>query len=493
MSTFGHPAGAPDFTWVPVPLLLNKQVRLVPQPMLLPHLYFESLFKHKKDLWEQTVEGRDPAGPLDFWQNMKDTAFVKNHPHLSRAHWSQTIPVGLHGDGGGFYKHESLFVFAWNSLLGTGTTASKRFVLTVIRKNQMAPGTLDALFKVFAWSFNALLSGISPEQNWEGVSMSGGGQWLANKWRGALVQVRGDWEFHCQIFQLPKWSHAGNMCWMCNAHSEGPLKYTACGADAAWRATRRTHESYLMELAAAERPVPVLLDRVKGLRLDCIMIDMLHTVDQGFASHVIGNILWECVCMHAWGPTTQEGNVERLMDEMKQWYKESKTGKTKIQGKLSIERLKTSKQWPKLKAKAAATRHLARFALQLAEKHLPQLQIMLAQMLCRFYKIVDAEAMFMSAEAKAELPGLGRRLCEVYSILSAQAVDRGVRAYKMSPKVHLFLHVCEWQAVESGNPRFYWVYADEDLVGQMIEVGRSCHPATVNITALIKWLLLAFD
>ena len=77
MSTFGHPAGAPDFTWVPVPPLLNKQVRLVPQPMLLPHLYFESLFKHKKDLWEQTVEGRDPAGPLDFWQTMRDTPFVK--------------------------------------------------------------------------------------------------------------------------------------------------------------------------------------------------------------------------------------------------------------------------------------------------------------------------------------------------------------------------------------------------------------------------------
>jgi hypothetical protein len=46
--------------------------------------------------------------------------------------------------------------------------------------------------------------------------------------------------------------------------------------------------------------------------------------------------------------------------------------------------------------------------------------------------------------------------------------------------------------VELGNPKFYWVYADEDLVGQMIEVSRSCHPTTVAATAMYKWLLLAF-
>ena len=61
------------------------------------------------------------------------------------------------------------------------------------------------------------------------------------------------------------------------------------------------------------------------------------------------------------------------------------------------------------------------------------------------------------------------------------------------PKAHLFQHLCEWQAVELGNPKFYWVYADEDLVGHMIEVGRSCHPTTVATTALFEWLLLAFD
>ena len=92
LSIFGRPAGAPPFTWVQVPLLINKKERLVPQPMLLPHLYFQSLFHHRHELWKATVEGVDAAGALRFWQNMRETAFVKQHPHLAEANWSAAIP-----------------------------------------------------------------------------------------------------------------------------------------------------------------------------------------------------------------------------------------------------------------------------------------------------------------------------------------------------------------------------------------------------------------
>ena len=40
------------------------------------------------------------------------------------------------------------------------------------------------------------------------------------------------------------------------------------------------------------RPQPTLLAEVTGLRLEQIMIDILHTVDQGVSAHIIGNILW---------------------------------------------------------------------------------------------------------------------------------------------------------------------------------------------------------
>ena len=58
----------------------------------------------------------------------------------------------------------------------------------------------------------------------------------------------------------------------------------------------------------------------------------------------------------------------------------------------------------------------------------------------------------------------------------------------MSPKVHLWEHVCEVQAVLYGNPRYYWCYADEDLVGHLIEIAETCHPMTLAISVLFKWL-----
>ena len=100
--------------------------------------------------------------------------------------------------------------------------------------------------------------------------------------------------------------------------------------------------------------------------------------------------------------------------------------------------------------------------------------------------------MFLSETAKRNLPEVGFRLCMLYSDLSAEAKDNDIKALKFSPKHHLFLHLCEWQGPVSGNPKFYWVYADEDMVGHMIEVAHSCHPATMASVGLFKWRLLAF-
>ena len=185
--------------------------------------------------------------------------------------------------------------------------------------------------------------------------------------------------------------------------------------------------------------------------------------------------------------------MERLIDEMKAYYRRNKHIDSKFQGKLTMDRIRTSNDWPKLKGKAAATRRLALFALELAQKHCGRAEIAVCTLPVRFYDILRTEQQFLSPGAKAEIPVLGRRLCEMYCVLSKQAFDARQRKWKMNPKLHLFLHLAEWQAVELGNPKLYWVYADEDLVGQMIEVSRSCHPSTVAATALYKWLLLAFS
>ena len=94
--------------------------------------------------------------------------------------------------------------------------------------------------------------------------------------------------------------------------------------------------------------------------------------------------------------------------------------------------------------------------------------------------------MFVSAGVRRDLPKLGRTLSVLYASLSEEALSKGEKMWKLSPKRHLFLNLCEWQAVEYGNPRYYRTYADEDLVGLLVEVSKTCHPATLAGSFLFK-------
>ena len=149
--------------------------------------------------------------------------------------------------------------------------------------------------------------------------------------------------------------------------------------------------------------------------------------------------------------------------------------------------------WPKLKCKAAAARHSAPFALMVAQQHLGRRVVAMCQLLCEVYQLIDVQGLFSDEAAKTRLPSLGRRLCGLYAQEANEAFLAGHRAWKMTPKVSLFLHLCEWQGPSAGNPRFYWTYADEDLVGTMIEVAQSCHWSTMATTATVKWLVMAFE
>ena len=82
----------------------------------------------------------------------------------------------------------------------------------------------------------------------------------------------------------------------------------------------------------------------------------------------------------------------------------------------------------------------------------------------------------------------------LYSQLSIAALNARQKAWNITTSIHAFLELCELQVPDTGlNPRFYWTYADEDLVGTMVEVAEACHPKTVAATSMAKWGVLYFD
>ena len=103
---------------------------------------------------------------------------------MSRADWARSIPFGIHGDGGKYSHQDNLFVIDMSSLLGAGATSLQRFLITTIRKAELVDDTLDSIFAIAAWSFNAMLTGLSPSMDWQGRKVVGKPRYLADGNRG---------------------------------------------------------------------------------------------------------------------------------------------------------------------------------------------------------------------------------------------------------------------------------------------------------------------
>ena len=92
------------------------------------------------------------------------------------------------------------------------------------------------------------------------------------------------------------------------------------------------HEAYINFLRAAGLAVPALLALAVGFRHDCVMVDVLHTVDLGVASHVIANVMWHvAVLKKAFGGATQEQQIQKMYAHMQAWYSRTKA-KRKVHG-----------------------------------------------------------------------------------------------------------------------------------------------------------------
>ena len=93
---------------------------------------------------------------------MRQSEYVTKHPKLLPANFDSTVALGFHGDAGAFNKNDGLLVLSWNSLLGWGNTRRKRFVFSFIRKSDYSQESLDAIWRIFGWSMNLLLDGLTP-------------------------------------------------------------------------------------------------------------------------------------------------------------------------------------------------------------------------------------------------------------------------------------------------------------------------------------------
>ena len=98
--------------------------------------------------------------------------------------------------------------------------------------------------------------------------------------------------------------------------------------------------------------------------------------------------------------------------------------------------------------------------------------------------------MFLHDLAREQLPRLAAAALLLAS-LSADAVAANQKLWKLAPKLHMCVHLCEWQALVFGNPRFYCTYPYEDLAGMMSKVGETCHPRNVVASGIFNYMQIS--
>ncbi len=88
---------------------------------------------------------------------------------------------------------------------------------------------------------------------------------------------------------------------------------------------------------------------------------------------------------------------------------------------------------------------------------------------CAFYESLETEP--WSATATSNFGrAFVRACCELHdeargNRASPRPMVRDELPWPFKPKLHLFLHLVEEQVLELGNPRDFWTYSDETLMG----------------------------
>ena len=487
IAAMGYPETAAEIDWIRVP---DQKGEMQSHPILCPIKVIEKMIQDEPEKFNKVLRGVD-GDIATFWRNMRGhTIYRKN---ASIINTTKSMAGSIHGDGAATTNVDGLFTVSWSTFHGSGSTKDTRQVFTVLKKAAMGKESLEVIWKRLAWSFNALAEGRIPLLNWEGKPCPDAGRLIGKGWKLAVIAIRGDWEFYTQACHFPTSTSVPNMCWQCNASPHGHLCWGRGDCRAPWRATLRSHEQYLASLAAQGLQPPAIFE-IKTVRIEGVMGDVMHTLDQGVTAHVVGNVMYEVMKLGQWG-STQAEQAAGLNDDLKKHYTATKE-QYRIDGKITFTRVRKTGDWPRFLGKAAATRKLANYALELATRYNDgsihdQRRAGVCKCLVRVYDILDAEPRFMSEGAKRELAELSVVFFNMYSNLSAEALGKEVREWKMSPKFHLMQHILEHQTWI--NPRNVWTYADEDLQKIMKAVARSSHAMNVPFTVLLKWMVHLHD
>ena len=228
-------------------------------------------------------------------------------------------------------------------------------------------------------------------------------------------------------------------------------------------------------------------------------LDVLHTVELGFAATLCGSVL------HCWA-FPEGAPVKDANDRIAAVWALVQAGYTKLHTTERLSNLTVKmfcsggvrRPWadaPTLKAHAGEIRHLvpvlALVATQRAGDSTAAAHMAAAlQNLATLNMVCDSQDMFMTAESAEKAFTSMKRSLQHYAWLHINFQD--TQRFPIRPKFHFCYHIAYFARYQ--NPRTSWCYKNEDWVGRLARIAHSCSHGTggVKVSASLhqKYLVM---
>jgi hypothetical protein len=297
---------------------------------------------------------------------------------------------GVWGDAGAFSTRDSLFILLWNVITcGVALRTRNPFVCfskrAMCKCECMGRHTIDDCLRIMGWCFVILKSGLYPIVREDGVPFSQSGligdslraAWGAAKRRtrvrGGCVQKRADWSWYKSQLGLTGWKGEGpnkRVCWRCHASKSGVHPFTDPSREATWHGT--TIETYFFVHQALQ--AGIYLSVIFGWPgwdkhgLEYCEVDLMHTGDLGIVQYLLGNVLFELFLEMGGSIASWQETCNHLNMLIKQCARQVDLEGAPV-NVLTLSMIRKGTK-PKLRAKAAESRHMLKAVCKLLETYM---------------------------------------------------------------------------------------------------------------------------
>jgi hypothetical protein len=411
------------------------------------------------------------------------------------------VSLGIWGDAAPYNTRDSLYVVLWNVISGPHRT---RYWLTCWPKKAACKcgchgrHSLEAIWEIVGWSLRCLFLGRYPSTRHDGTPFNNatGDRKRARQngelgVRGACMQLRGDWSWLKEAFDLQDWAQGGaskGVCFKCPANC-GNLDWKDSTLQAAWRSVpRTTHQSFMTDRLLRGGFISKIWN-FPGVELDCISLDLMHIADLGVTQYVLGSLMWEFF-LHVGGlvskPRPGCGVILTLIRHFSKHL-----GVESPINNLTISMFRPSAaKAVRFKGKAAECRHLLPIMMEILRVAMPNetAHEALRYNCCKALSSVYWEITHWSDGAADRAIDHGRRFNILYMELAREQFHStgSLLVWRPTPKFHLLNHCLEEMKV-SGSAAAHWCYPDERSIGRAAKIAETSHASTVNKTCMQKF------